>query len=195
MVPSPRRGLVGAALLAAESRRSVPVVDPHPHRHPAARSPRTGGARVALRGRRLRHVGRGAAADRVRVGARGARHPGAGRLPRRAGPGVHVSPHRSRPVHRSDGPWRSAADLRRLLGVDLLGVPAVPRLPAGRGGDRRIQRQVHVRPAGAARRRCAHATRATSARPIATSSIRTRAGISPASDSPAMPKRTADPPG
>ena len=45
-----------------------------------------------------------------------------------------------------------AAGLRRLLGVDLLGLPPLPGLPPARGCDRRVQRQVHVQPDGAARR-------------------------------------------
>ena len=54
-------------------------------------------------------------------------------------------------------------DLRQLfgdvLGVDGIGLPAVPRVPAGRRRGRRVQRQVHGQPARAAGRLRAHPAR------------------------------------
>ena len=62
-----------------------------------------------------------------------------------------------------------------------------PRLPPAGGRARRVQRQVHVRPDGAARRLVLHARARTSARPTATSSRPPRAGRSRASASRAGP--------
>ena len=74
------------------------------------------------------------------------------------------------------GDRRAAPAVRRLLGVDLVGVPPLPRLPPADGRDRRVQRQVHVQPDGAARRLRVHAGRATPGRPTATSSRTAPAG-------------------
>ena len=76
---------------------------------------------------------------------------------------------------RAAGPAdrRPAPGVRRLLGVDLVGLPPLPRLPPAAGRDRRVQRQVHVQPDGAARRLRAHPARPRARRPTATSS-RTR---------------------
>ena len=143
---------------------------------------RAGVPRQLLRGRRLRPLGRRAAADRVRVGGRP-----------RAGVPVEGNFAETGALH----PLRAAPDrprggLAQLFG-DVLGVDrAAPTRPtpairpaAGRG--RRVQRQVHVQPVRAARRLLRHAARRTSARPTATSSRRTRAGSSPACASRATP--------
>src|ERR1039458_5163501 len=72
---------------------------------------------------------------------------------------------------KSAGEWASAsahggggdadgavvADVRRRLGMDGKRVRAVSRFQAGRGGRRRVQRQVHVQSNGAARRILRHA--------------------------------------
>ncbi len=118
-------------------------------RHPPGRPRAAGVPRQLLRGRRLRHVGRQAAADRGRVGARRRRRRAGRRVDRRRQPRRHrdVPPARRRPADRSPAPG-----LRRLLGVDELGLPRLPRLPPAGRRDRRVQRQVHVRPDGAARR-------------------------------------------
>ena len=63
--------------------------------------------------------------------------------PRAAGPATGTAP----------------AGLRRLLGVDVLGLPALPGLPPRGRRDRRVQRQVHVQPDGAPRWLCAHPAR------------------------------------
>ena len=60
------------------------------------------------------------------------------------------------------GPAPAAcASSRRLLGVDLVRLPALPGLPPAGRRDRRVQRQVHVQPDGAARRLRPHPARAT----------------------------------
>ena len=84
--------------------------------------------------------------DRGRVGARrGRRRPGRP-LQHRRQPRRHrdVPPARSRPQHRPP-----ATGLRRLLGVDELGLPRLPGLPPTGRSDRRVQRQVHVGSDGA----------------------------------------------
>ncbi len=70
---------------------------------------------------------------------------------RRAGP-ARPAP---RPGAAAPGPRRRGHGRRR-VGVDVLGLPALPRLPTGRGRHRRVQRQVHERPARAARRLLRH---------------------------------------
>ena len=82
-----------------------------------------------------------------------------------------------------------AADVRRRLGMDAERLSALPGLPAARRRARRVQRQVHGQPAGAARRLLRHARRATRAPPIATSSTPTSAGSSWAC---ASPRRSSD---
>ena len=83
--------------------------------------------RQLLRGRGLRHLGRQAAAQRGRVGARrhAERSTGApddlGNLADR----TTFHPRAAGRRHR----W-APADVRRLLGVDLLGLPPLPRLPS-----------------------------------------------------------------
>ncbi len=63
----------------------------HAPRHAARRPPRAGVPRQLLRSRRLRDVGRQAAADRVRVGARRRRPRGGGGVPRLREPPSHRS--------------------------------------------------------------------------------------------------------
>ena len=53
----------------------------------------------------------------------------------------------------------AATGLRRLLGVDVLGIPPVPRLPPRGRRHRGVQRQVHVQPDGAAWRLRPHLAR------------------------------------
>src|SRR5690606_22097592 len=114
----------------------------HPARLAARQPGRAGVPHELLRGRGVRALGRCAAADRGRVGARG----GAGGNGRRRGAGAASA----RAGCRRQGRIRAAAG--RGLGMDLKRLWAVPGLPAvaGRGG--RVQRQVHERPVGAARR-------------------------------------------
>ena len=59
-------------------------------------------------------------------------------------------------------------------------LPALSGLPSAGGCARRVQRQVHVQPDGAARRLLRHAARTIAGRPTATSSIPTSAGSSSA---------------
>ena len=73
---------------------------------------------------------------------------------------------------------QAAPDVRRRVGMDAERLPALSGLPAARRRARRVQRQVHGEPAGAARRLLRHARRATRARPTATSSTPTSAGSS-----------------
>ena len=75
------------------------------------------------------------------------------------------------------------AALRRRVGVDGERVPAVPGLPPARGGPRRVQRQVHERPDGAARRLVLHPARAPAGDLPELLPARTRAGRSAASAS------------
>ena len=63
--------------------------------------------------------------------------------------------HAARGAHRR----AAGADVRRRLGVDVEQLLAVPGLPAARRRARRVQRQVHERPARAARRLVLHARR------------------------------------
>ena len=65
---------------------------------------------------------------------------------------------------------RHEADVRRRLGMDRIALRRVSRLSTAVRRARRIQRQVHVQPAGAARRLVRHAAPITSARATATSS-------------------------
>ena len=71
---------------------------------------------------------------------------------------------------------RPAPAVRRRLGVDAERVLAVPGLPRRCRRARRVQRQVHVGPAGAARRLVLHAARSHARDAIATSSRPARAG-------------------
>ena len=98
---------------------------------PAGRPRSAGQPRQPLRGRRVRHVGRKAAADRGRVGARSRRRRAGRRRAVRRQPRRHADlpPPGCRAEHRAPAPG-----LRRLLGVDELRLPRVSRLPrAGRG--------------------------------------------------------------
>ena len=76
------------------------------------------------------------------------------------------------------GRRQAAPDVRRRVGMDAERLPALSGLPAARRRARRVQRQVHGEPAGAARRLLRHAAPATRARPTATSSTPTSAGSS-----------------
>ena len=137
----------------------------HPARRAAARSRRAGLPPQLLRGRRLRPLGRRAPADRGGVGD-GRRivrlRPGR----RRAASGAR----RGRP-----GP---APDDRRALAVDRQRLPALSALQAGGRRGRRVQRQVHVGPDGAAGLAPPSPRRATPGSPTATSFRRRRAGRS-----------------
>ena len=108
------------------------LVRAHAQRHLAGQPRAPGEPRQLLRGRGLRHLGRQAAAHRGRVGARRRCDGRAdGRRDRVGQPRRHhdVPP----PAGRARRPGRLAPGLRRLLGVDLLGLPPLPRLPPGRG--------------------------------------------------------------
>ena len=92
-----------------------------------------------------------AAADRARMGACGA---GAARAADR-----QLRRSRRLPPDAADRAdrRRAGADVRRRLGMDRLGLPALSALSSARGPGRRIQRQVHVQPVRAARRLVRHA--------------------------------------
>ena len=184
--PGPRGGLGGAVLLDPGRR---PVVRALPQRHLAGQPRPAGRPRQLLRGRGLRRLGRQAAPERGRVGARRRDH--ARRAVRRGRARRPRQPRRRRdlppPARRRGDRW-AAADVRRLLGVDLLGLPPLPGLPPGRGRDRRVQRQVHVQPDGAARRLCLHPRAATPAPPTATSSPTAPAGRCPGCGWPTGPR-------
>ena len=175
------RGLAGAALLGGARRRSGSRC----RSTACSRSIRAAPVcpRQLLRGRRLRALGRQAPADRVRVGGRGRTAcPCAATRSPRARCGPLPAP---RPRDR-----QAAPDVRRRLGMDRRAPTCpIPGYRAARGRARRVQRQVHGQPAGAARRLVRHARRATRARPIATSSTPTSAGSSSAC---ASPRRSPD---
>ena len=130
--------------------------------------------RELLRGRRVRALGRRAPADRGRVGARRAR----------TRPSTATSSSRRRSHPRA----AQRCGLRSCSATSGSGRRAPTRPIRGyrpaRRRARRIQRQVHVQPDGAARRLVRRRRRATCARPTATSSRRTRAGNSRAFVSP-----------
>ena len=143
-----------AALLARRRRRRLERL--HARRPAAARSERAGRAREPLRGRRVRALARRAAAHRVRVGARG----------------------RSR--CRAPGTRCTRASTTSRVAVDRERVPPLPALRTRGRRGRRVQRQVHERPDGAARRRVRSRRPATRASPTATSSRPRAAGCSAA---------------
>ncbi len=148
-----RRGLAGAVLLDRGRRR---LVRAHPARHLAGQ-PGAPGRRTS-------------ATTRPTPTPPG---PASGCPPRPSGSTASGPP--GRPADEVDGNLAddetyhpraagpadrpAAPGVRRLLGVDLLGVPALPGLPPGRGRGRGVQRQVHVQPDGAARRVRAHPAR------------------------------------
>ena len=150
-----RRGLARAVLLGASSTAcgsSTRCSGTWPVDPGAAGEPRQ-----LLRGRGLRHAG-----------------PASGCRPRPSGstpssPTGGDAPTARQPRRRRDASTRAPAGaaprrrlrqvLRRLLGVDVVGLPPLPRVPPGRRRDRRVQRQVHVRPDGAARRLRVHPAR------------------------------------
>ena len=114
-----------AALLGARRRGGWVTTDLRPPRRRSTR--RSPVIHVDLApGRRLRPLGRQAAADRARVGGGGAgadrepRQPRPARLRLRRRPGPTATPPR----------LRRRADARRRLGVDLLGLRRLPRLRA-----------------------------------------------------------------
>ena len=78
----------------------------------------------------------------------------------------------------------AAPGVRRLLGVDVVGLPPLPRVPPRARSHRRVQREVHVEPDGPARRVRAHAAGSRAQRRTATSSRTRRGGRSRACASP-----------
>ena len=92
-------------------------------------------------------------------------------------PVAPVRPRLPAPVAaRRPPPRRPAPGVRRVLAVDLVGLPAVPGLRPGARRGRRVQRQVHVRADGPARLRRRSPRPGTPGRRTATSSRRRRAG-------------------
>ena len=114
----------GAVLLDRGRRR---VVRAHAPRHLAGQPGAAGQPRQLLRGRGLCDLGREAAAERGRVGARRAQHR------RHRQPRQH---HQLAPRDGRRGDRRVATDVRRLLGVDIVGLPPLSRLPPARRRDR-----------------------------------------------------------
>ncbi|MEZ5177850.1 MAG: L-histidine N(alpha)-methyltransferase [Acidimicrobiales bacterium] len=137
-------GLASAALLGSRWRRLERV---HAGRHPSGARCHAGGPHQLLRGRRLRPlVGR---PPRHRGGVGGRVQPGW--VPARP-----ERPRRRRPAPPTGGPRRDrrrSTAPGRWLGVDRQRLRPLSGLPARGRGDRRVQRQVHVQPAHAARRR------------------------------------------
>src|SRR5437763_12278238 len=116
----------------------------HALRRAADRSGRTGLSCQLLRGRCVCALGREAAADRGRMGDRGARCR-ACRQSRRQWPSASLS--------RDERRGGAASDDRRRLGVDRQPLYRLPAVSHGRRRRRRIQWQVHVEPDGVTRRR------------------------------------------
>src|SRR6185369_4644823 len=140
-----------AALLERPGGRGAARV--HAARRARDRPWRAGQPAQPLRGGGVCAVGRRAPADRVRVGSRGA---GARRALRCAS----LRPVRTAAAGRIGRCERHpAADERRGLGMDPFLVRPLSGLPAPVGHRRRIQRQVHGRPGGAARRKLRDAAR------------------------------------
>ncbi len=120
--------------------------DVHPVRTPSRRRGRARVPRVLLRGRRVRPLGRRPAAHRVRMGSR---------CPATSRPARTAARRRSRAPR-----YGRLGDGRRRVGVDGLGLSAVPGFRPGQRRGGRVQRQVHVRSARLARRECRDAGRA-----------------------------------
>ena len=121
-----REELAGPALLGGDRRRLAAddALRPAGGRARRARVPR-----LLLRGRRVRSLGRQAAAHRVRMGGRGRRRPGDGQ---------HARQPRAAPASRAACPQRRAApDVRRRVGVDASAYLPYPgyRPPAGAIGE------------------------------------------------------------
>ena len=166
----------------------------------AAARRRAGAARLLVRGRRLRPVGRPAAAHRGRVGEGGPLGPGhrptrrlpvGRRRPRRrehANLGQrHLGPPRSAPIPAGASPLRRAADDRRRVGVDV--APTSPATPASRLPLPRVLRGVlRRRLQGAARRLVGHRPGRLPGARSATGTSRSAGRSSPAS----APRGTPD---
>src|SRR3984893_1312265 len=113
-------------------------------RHAADRSRGSSRACELLRGGRFRALGGPSASNRIRMGGCGNRRRGDGKHPClgcAAAPAGRFMPGRPSPPNA-----------RRCLGMDPECLSALSRLPRASGGAWRIQRQVHGRPAGFARR-------------------------------------------
>ena len=132
----------------------------HARRRAAARRRRAGRARQLLRGRRVRALGGRAPADRGGVGGRG----GGGARARRRQPRRHASRCTRAPA---GGGRRRRRPPRSSSATSGSGRRAPTRrtraIRAARRRARRVQRQVHVQPDGAARRLVRDAAHATSA--------------------------------
>src|SRR5690606_23805924 len=148
--PGGERGLAPTPVLAPGRRARV-----HPGRLAGTRTARAGVPPEPLRGRRLRALGRRTPAHRNRMGGVGDRVRGRWQLRRRRRAAASgCRPRRGRRRRRAPRP------VRQRLGMDLQRLRALSRLsPAGRHAGR-IQRQVHERPAGAARWQLRHPARA-----------------------------------
>ncbi len=181
-----RRRLARAAVLDRARRR---LVRAHPARHLAGGPGAPGEPRQLLRGRGVRHLGGQAAAERGRVGARRRRR-------RRGHRWRATSPTPTRSTRAR--PARRTGRLRQVYGDCWEWTSSAyhpyPGFHPADGRDRRVQRQVHVEPDGAARRLRPHARRATHAPPTATSSRTRHGGRCPASGSPtaARPRGSPD---
>ena len=162
--------LAGAALLGARRRRRLERV--HPRRPAPARSGGAGGARLVLRGRRVRSLGGRAAAHRGRVGG--------GRGGRRRGRDVRGR--RSVPPRACSRRSRAAPAPRRCLGVDVV----APTHRTRASTRCRVRSASTTASSWSVSSPCAAAPASrrvdTSVRRTGTSSTRTRGGSSPAYD-------------
>src|SRR6185437_4707492 len=134
----PARRLVASALLGRCAGNELRF-----GRTPGARSGRSGLPRGFFRSRRLRALGGRALADGVRMGSDGARYSHRGQFRRFR---------RVASLARTRGSRASAADVRRRVGMHVQSLRRRSGISACIRCARRIQRQVHVRAMGAARR-------------------------------------------